>query len=133
MIDIENEVFTRVKTALDNTFAEIYITSPYNRIEETFPHVTIEQSDSYTPREYETNSDEEKIATFTFEINVYSNKMQGKKLECQQIMNVIDKTLRKMNFRRTTRQTVPNLEDATIYRMLARYIVNSDGEGFYRN
>lgn len=67
-----------------------------------------------------------------FEINVYSNKSEGKKTECKSIAKAIDEKMFSMNFRRLAFTPVPNLEDATIYRIIARYSAATDGENFYR-
>lgn len=72
------------------------------------------------------------MAQVMFEVNVYSNKAEGKKTECKTIMNEIDKTLFAMNFKRLALTPVPNMEDATIYRLVARYRVATDGTHFYR-
>ena len=47
-------------------------------------------------------------------------------------MKVIDEVLFRMNFRRIVLTPVPNMEDATIYRLTARYRVATDGKNFYR-
>ena len=44
----------------------------------------------------------------------------------------IDEKMFSMNFRRLAFTPVPNLEDATIYRIIARYSAATDGENFYR-
>jgi hypothetical protein len=67
-----------------------------------------------------------------FEINVYSNKAEGKKTECKKIIKEINDALYSMNFRRTAMTPVPNMEDATIYRITARFRVATDGKHFYR-
>ena len=78
------------------------------------------------------SSDEEQFATLMYEINVYSNKTSGKKTECKNIMDSIDRILYGMNFTRISRTPVPNLEDSSIYRITARYRVETDGESLYR-
>ena len=72
------------------------------------------------------------MAQVMFEINVYSNKAEGKKTECKAIMKIIDDVLFSMNFKRQALTPVPNLEDATTYRLVARYRAMTDGTYFYR-
>lgn len=74
----------------------------------------------------------EAMSLVMFEINVYSNKSEGKKTECKSIAKAIDEKMFSMNFRRLAFTPVPNLEDATIYRIIARYSAATDGENFYR-
>ena len=130
MIDCENEVYTRVAKVLREKFPGIDIAGEYIQAPSVFPHVSITQSDNSVIANKTTGSAE--MAQVMFEINVYSNKTEGKKTECKAIMKVIDELLFKMNFKRLALTPVPTLEDATIYRMVARYRVATDGKFFYR-
>lgn len=132
MIDCENEVFTRISEVLEETYSDIDIASDYVSTPAAFPHVSITQSDCYTTTDKQDTSMSENMVTVVFEINVYSNKTSGKKAECKDIMNTIDSKMQYMNFRRTALTPVPNLEDATIYRLTARYSAATDGKNFYR-
>jgi hypothetical protein len=130
MIDCENEVYTRIAKVLRDKFSGIDIEGDYVKAPSRFPHVSIVQSDNSVVSEKMTGSAE--MAQVMFEINVYSNKTVGKKTECKAIMKVVDEVLFKMNFRRLALTPIPNLEDATIYRMVARYRAATDGKYFYR-
>lgn len=132
MIDCENEVYTRLAKVLREKFPKIDIASEYVKSPSSFPHVSITQGDSYVPTELQDSGMKENMAVVMFEINVYSNKTEGKKTECKKIVRTIDDELYSMNFRRTAMTPVPNLEDATIYRITARYRVATDGKYFYR-
>ena len=55
------------------------------------------------------------------EVNVYSNKGVNKKTECKNIMGVIDGAMATLGFSRTMLNPIPNMEEATIYRILGRY------------
>lgn len=132
MIDVENEVYTRVAEMLRVQFPGINTASEYVKSPPAFPHVSITQSDNYPIAEREDSSDKENMVQVMFEINVYSNKSSGKKTECKKIMNAINDLLTSMNFRRLAMTPVPNMEDATIYRITARYRVATDGKYFYR-
>ena len=118
MIDCENEVYTRIVRMLREKFPGINVAGEYTKTPSSFPHVSITQSDNST--------------IVMFEINVYSNKSEGKKTECKSIAKAIDEKMFSMNFRRLAFTPVPNLEDATIYRIIARYSAATDGENFYR-
>lgn len=130
MIDCENEVYTRIAKVLREKFPGIDVAGEYVQAPSVFPHVSITQSDNSVIGNKTTGSAE--MAQVMFEINVYSNKTEGKKTECKAIMKVIDELLFKMNFKRLALTPVPNLEDATIYRLVARYRVATDGKFFYR-
>lgn len=130
MIDCENEVYTRIARVLREKFPGINITGEYMKAPSSFPHVSITQSDNSAVSEKMTGNAE--MAQVMFEINVYSNKTGGKKTECKTIAKVIDEVLFGMNFKRLALTPVPNLEDATIYRIVARYRAMTDGQYFYR-
>lgn len=130
MIDCENEVYTRLAKVLRERFPGINVTGEYVKAPSSFPHVSITQSDNSVVAGKMTGTAE--MALVMFEINIYSNKAEGKKTECKSVAKVIDETLFKMNFKRLALNPVPNLEDATIYRIVARYRAMTDGNFFYR-
>ena len=130
MIDCENEVYTRIARVLRDKFPGINIAGEYVNAPSNFPHVSITQSDNSVVSEQMTGSAE--MAQVMFEINIYSNKADGRKTECKSIAKVIDDVMFKMNFKRMALTPIPNMEDATIYRIVARYRVMTDGKYFYR-
>ena len=130
MIDCENEVYTRIARVLRDKFPGINIAGEYVNAPSSFPHVSITQSDNSVVPEQMTGSAE--MAQVMFEINIYSNKADGRKTECKSIAKVIDDVMFKMNFKRIALTPIPNMEDATIYRIVARYRVMTDGKYFYR-
>jgi hypothetical protein len=112
MIDCENEVYTRIVRMLREEFPGINVAGEYTKTPSSFPHVSITQSDNSTIADKQDTS--------------------GKKTECKSIAKAIDEKMFSMNFRRLAFTPVPNLEDATIYRIIARYSAATDGENFYR-
>ena len=130
MIYCENEVYTRIARVLRDKFPGINIAGEYVNAPSSFPHVSITQSDNSVVSEQMTGSAE--MAQVMFEINIYSNKADGRKTECKSIAKVIDDVMFKMNFKRMALTPIPNMEDATIYRIVARYRVMTDGKYFYR-
>ena len=54
-------------------------------------------------------------------MNVYSNKTAGKKAEAKAIANTADAVFAEIGFTRTFREQVPNINNATIYRIVCRY------------
>ena len=130
MIDCENEVYTRIAKVLREKFPGINLAGECVPAPSVFPHVSVTHSDNSVIANRTTGSAE--MAQVMFEINVYSNKTEGKKTECKAIMKVIDELLFKMNFKRLALTPVPNMENTTIYRLVARYRVATDGKHFYR-
>lgn len=132
MIDCEAKIYTPIATALREAFAGIEVSGEYVKAPSTFPFVSVEEADNYPTTAHLDNGDAEKYATLMYEINVYSNKGVGKKSECKAIMQLIDSLMYGMNFTRLALTPVPNLDDATIYRMTARYRAETDGTKIYR-
>lgn len=130
MNDCENEVYTRVARVLREKFPGINLSGEYVKAPSSFPHVSITQSDTVTV--YMKTSDTRQYDRLLFEVNIYSNKASGKKTECKAIASAIDDVMFSMNFRRMSMTPVPNMEDASIYRIVARYRVTTDGKYFYR-
>nr|DAG28928.1 MAG TPA: hypothetical protein [Caudoviricetes sp.] len=78
------------------------------------------------------SSDREKFSTLMYEVNVYSDKAGSKKSVCREIMGAVDEMLYERNFTRISLSPVPNMENGTIYRLVARYRAETDGETIYR-
>lgn len=140
MIDVENQIFTKVYDAIqtaistDSSFPRtVDVTSEWVKAPAHLPHVSVIESDNYVDRNTRTSDEGENFAVLTYEVNVYSNLLTGKKTQAKKIFKVVDDAMRKMNFRRIAYQPVPNLMDATIYRLFGRYQVNVDkNENLYR-
>lgn len=122
MIDIENEVFNKVATVVRAKYGStFFITGEYVNAPSTFPCVSIVEESNQTYRNTRDSSSNENHAQVVYEVNVYSNKTKGKKSQCKEIIALIDETMESIGFTRTLLNPVPNEQDATIYRMLARY------------
>ncbi len=132
MIDIESQVFTAVATALRAEFPGIDVSSTYERVPASFPHVTITESDNYLPTATLDSSHTEKFAALMYEVNVYSNKTSGRKSEARAIAKVVDDVMYSLNFVRTSQTPAPNLYEANVYRIVARYNATTDGTNIFR-
>lgn len=134
MIDIENLVFDRVATRLRDTFEGVYVTGEYVKTPSSFPAVSLVEMDNAPLQRTQTSDSAENHATVMYEVNVYSNKTAGKKAECKKIAGVIDEEMAAMGFIRLMLNPIPNMDDATIYRILGRYraVVSKDNVLFRR-
>lgn len=132
MIDIEAAVFSPIADAIEAEYPGSTVEGVYVRSPSSFPHVSIVESDNYITTRRQDSADEERFATVMYEVNVYSNKASTKKSECRSILNLIDRMMYQRNFTRISMAPVPNLEDASIYRLTARYRAETDGTNLYR-
>ena len=121
MINIENEIFNDVSTKVRTSVPDIYMSGEYVKSPPTFPAVSLVEMDNTHYTSTQTSSEMENHADVMYEVNVYSNKKVGKKSECKKIIALIDNEMTAMGFTRTMLQPIPNMDDATIYRMVARY------------
>ena len=121
MIDIENDIFSAVAEVVRSAYPNVFITGEYVKSPPSFPCVSLVEIKNAVYRNSSTTSVEENHVALTYEVNVYSNKTKEKKAECKKIVKIIDEKLANMNFTRMMLQPVPNMEDATVYRMVGRY------------
>lgn len=127
MIDIENDVYAAVSTAIKTQFPDASISGEYVENPAKFPAVTIVEADNRVLTSMRTLNIENAI-TSMIEINIYSNKSSGKKAEAKAIAATADETMTLIGYTRTFRQQIPNLKDATIFRIVCRYeaVVDKD-------
>ena len=121
MIEFESLIFTPIATAIRAQFQGAYVTGEYVPIPASFPAVSIVEMDSVPTRSTQDSGSLENTVDVMYEVNVYSNRTKGKKIEAKSIIALVDTMLQHYGFRRTYCQPVQNMNDATIYRIVARY------------
>lgn len=121
MIDVENEIFNTVATAVRASFPDIYIVGEYVKVPREFPCASLMEMNNQSYQKTEDSGSSENHASVMYELNVYSNKKIGKKSECKAIAACIDEQMLALGFARTMLQPIPNMDDATIYRITGRY------------
>ena len=121
MINIENEIFDVVYNAISNEYPDAFVVSEYVKSPPRFPSVSIVEIDNTAYDRTQSSGSLENHADVTYEVNIYSNKTSGKKSECKAIASLIDNEFATLGFSRTMLQPIPNVDDATIYRMTGRY------------
>ena len=128
MINIENEIFNDVSTKVRTSVTDVYMSGEYVKVPPYFPAVFLIEMDNTPVVATQTSTEMENHSTLMYEVNVYSNKKTGKKTECKKIITLIDEAMSALGFTRIMLQPIPNMDDATIYRMTARYraVVSKD-------
>lgn len=120
MIDIENELFSKIKNQLEKDYKTIAVYSEAIRTPIVFPCVSIVEEDNYTFTKTQDSFSNENHVNVMYEVNVYSNKTTGKKSEAKKILAKVDDTMILLGFTRMNKFPVI-MDDATIYRVVARY------------
>lgn len=123
MIDIESQVFTTVATALRTEYGanNIYVAPEYVSQPPRFPAVFIVEQDNTVHMRGRDSATIENFADVMYQVDVFSNKNTGKKVQTKEIIALVDDQLAQMGFSRTFLNPVQNMNGATIYRMTARY------------
>ena len=119
MIDIENKVYTVVRTAVKAYDNAISVSGSYSDVPSAFPHVSIEETDSYVPTGTISTSDREFAAALTYTVNIFTNTATAKQ-DAKNIAKVVNDAFAEMGFARSMKQEMPNI-DRTIYRLILRF------------
>ncbi len=121
MINCENEIFSTIWNAVRTAYPSVFMSSEYVRTPPKFPFVSLIEMSNTAYERTQTSDSLENHASLMYEVNIYSNKKSGKKSECKAIAALIDNEMATLGFSRTMLQPIPNMDDATIYRMTGRY------------
>ena len=134
MIDVNNEVFTNVATAVRNNHIATTVIGEYTRKPSKFPAVTLDETSNVMVDWLEDSSNEEQFAGVTYRLQVFSNKENGKRVEARAIFATADAEMRRMGFRRVTYTTTPEIYDSTVYEISSTYegVVSASGYVYKR-
>lgn len=122
MISIENLMVDKVNTAvasLKTAYPNLRVVSDYIETSETFPLISIVESDNYTHLPTQDAALEDHAVNVAFEINIFAND-KNKKSTAKRIAAVVDAEMLNNLFTRTFMGNTPNV-DRTIYRITMRY------------
>ena len=134
MIDIANIVFTRVATKVRESRPDAFVSGGYVRVPPSFPAASLVEMGNTTRVDTIDSGSNENYANVMYEANVYSNKITGGYTECREILALIDEEMLAIGFIRIMFNPIPNENDSTVYRMMARYeaAVSNDHKIFRR-
>lgn len=132
MIDLENDIFTFVATAVRAAHPSANVISEYTENPASFPCVTIVEADNRV-LQYMRTINIENAASVMYEANIYSNAVSGRKSEAKAIADTLDTAFENAGFTRTMREQIPNLRDSTIYRIVCRYeaVIGAEDGGHF--
>lgn len=100
MIDCESEIYRKVAQTVRAAYPNIYMTGVYVRAPASFPCVSLEEKNNVTWRKSRDTENMENHVAVMYEVNVYSNKANGRKTECKAIAAVVDEAMMKLGFTR---------------------------------
>ena len=94
MIDIETEVFSAVSEKVREQYPEIFMTGEYVKSPSSFPCVSLIETDNQIYRNTRTSGCIENHAQVVYEVNVYSNKQRGKRLNVRKFSDLLTDSLK---------------------------------------
>ena len=101
MIDVENQVFTELKTRLTTQVSNIKVDSVFQNTPSSFPFVSCEMIDNSKNLSTADMCGKENGADTTFEVHIYS-KSQYKKTEAKEISQIVDEYFNSIGFWRNS-------------------------------
>lgn len=133
MIDVENQVYQACANAFRDAYPNGFISGEYVSQPPKFPAVSVVEMDNAVLESGSDSGAIENFASVMYQVDVYSNLNNAKKAQAKAIIGLIDEQFARLGFTRTYMNPVQNFNDATIYRMTARYqaVVGKD-EYIYR-
>jgi hypothetical protein len=121
VIDCEAKVFQACADAFRAAYPNGFIAGEYVSQPPKFPAVMVVEMDNSVDNRAIDNGDIENAVNVMYQVDVFSNLNKGKKAQAKAIIALIDEVLAQYRFVRTFCNPIQNMNDATIYRMTARY------------
>jgi len=78
MIDIENDIYTRIYTNVKAVYPQASVTADASNTPSSFPHVTVVEADNYIYTPMRTDNVENYV-TLVYDIDVYSDRQNNRK------------------------------------------------------
>lgn len=125
MIDIEQDVFLAVKSAVADAFPNAVVSTSEERTPAKFPFVSVAEMTNSTKASTIDSASGEKFVDVMYQIDCYSNAASGRRSECRKLLSVVDSVMIRLGFYRSMTTPV-NMDRATAYRMTARYVASVD-------
>lgn len=122
MTDVGTDIFNIVYDALVTDFPDIDVADHYVREPSSFPHVQEWEESDTTSRKHMDLSGNECFSNLVQHIEYFDNMLNGKgKDNVNKMVMLVDNAMRLQGYVRTYCAPVPNYQDASIYRVVARY------------
>jgi len=120
MIDIEADVLTAVATVLRTAFPGIRVDGSYIETTAKIPAVSVVEADNRIRKSMRTTTIENADEVM-YEVNVFSGKPSGRRVEARSIAAKVDEVMSGLGFTRTMLEQVPNYSDTRLFRLVMRY------------
>ena len=132
MLDVSNEIFNAVAKHLRSLYTGIQVKGEFDPNPAKFPCVTIDEI-SNVPAHMD-SALKNKYAEVVYRVQVFSNKVSGKRAEARAIYATVDETLMGLGLVAKTYTSTPAIYNAEIYSITVTFegVIGADGT-VYRN
>lgn len=121
MIEIENQVYSRLKDYLTSKFADINMSSVYINAPSQFPFVSIVEIDNSVNTRAEDCCNVENADNISYEINIQTKNPNTKKIVANDIARAVDEFMLSLGFIRNSKVPLSSDNDGVAYRIVMRY------------
>lgn len=128
MIDFESQIFTAVSTAITTSVPTATVRSIDSLTSAEMPFVSIVEIGNAVLSATQDSISNERHATISYEINVYTDSNTGRKQQAKFIAAIADNKMLELGFTRISKQPI-SLDEATRYRLVMRYTAIIDANG----
>lgn len=129
MVDIHAELIHRLNDGVKAKHPNCFVSGEYLRSVAKLPAVTVQEESNTVPKAAIDSGTMERFADVMYQVDVYASDVSAKKTEARKIMATVDELFQALGFRRTFMRPTPNVNNATIYRITARYVARIDNSG----
>ena len=122
MYQVITDIFDDVFNAVREQFPTADLATHYVNQPASFPHVQLWEESNTSPRSGMNLNNDECFSNVVVHFEIFDNYLNGVGVDnVKTIMGLIDPVMRRQGYRRTYYAPVPNFDDASVYREIARY------------
>lgn len=122
MQEVITDIFDSVYNAVTAEFPNADLATGYVNQPSSFPHVQMWEESNTTPRLGMNLGGDECFSNVVVHFEYFDNALNGMSMEnVKKIAQIVDPIMRRFGYRRTYYAPVPNFDDASVYREIARY------------
>jgi hypothetical protein len=127
VIDISNEVFNAVATAVRAKHSPVAVIPENTSTPASFP--TVAMDETYNVDSQNDSSGKAKFAAVTYRVQVFCSG-DGKRAKAREIFSTVADTMRGLNLMRKTYTTTPDVYNSSVYQITATFEADVRHDGF---
>ncbi|MFW6002000.1 MAG: hypothetical protein ACOCQD_01525 [archaeon] len=120
---LETIVYDILSTAIEEEFSDASIVNQYEPEVTTFPHIMIEQTNSFN--DIDSMTKQANFDNVIFQIEIYTIG-DYKKKDAKEIADIVQDEMSILGFLKEQRSPVDNLQNRDVYRLMLRFSGKKD-------